>query len=326
MFPIVVVEKMAQDAKSLRNQFVRSLRSLASMDEFESAKAIFIKPNLTYCVYKKGITTRKEFVESLIRTLREINHSTKIYVGEGEGGYNSFSMSEAFEQMGFYELEREFPRVRIINLSNIPSKQAVIHTYRGNYNINLPEIFFKEIDFSVSCPVPKVHCMTKISLSYKNQWGCLPDIMRLKNHYIFDHIISKLSNMLKFKYAFLDGKYGLDGNGPMTGNPVELNWFAASNSLGAFDLIVSELMGFEWQKVGHLKMAHKYGFIPNREDIEILGDPNKLKRKFSLNRTFWNYSALAAFKSKQLTYLFYLSKYAKLLHNIMYTFRKKPIL
>ena len=321
----VIVEKLGEDSNYLRNQINRSFKSLSLTEDFNNAKAIFIKPNLTYPLYKEGVTTQKEFISSLVAALRQINATTKIYIGEGEGGYNSFSMTKALEDMGFYELENEFPQVKIINLSKIPSREVKIETTKGYYKILLPEIFFNEIDFSISCPVPKVHCMTKISLSYKNQWGCLPDVMRLKNHYMFDYLISKVSDILKFKYAFLDGKYGLNNNGPMVGDPVEVNWFVASNSLGAFDMMVSEMMGFDWKKISHLKIASKYGFIPRREDIEIIGDVESLKRKFVLRRNFWNYPALAAFHSKQLTYLFYFSKWAKLLHDIMYTFRKRPI-
>jgi len=125
--------------------------------------------------------------------------------------------------------------------------------------------------------------------------------------------------------AFLDGKYGLDNNGPMMGDPVEVNWFVASNSLGAFDMVVSEMMGFDWQKVGHLKMAERYGFMPKRADIKIIGNIDSLKRKFALKRNFWNYPALMAFHSRKLTHLFYFSKLAKPLHDIMYTFRRRPI-
>ena len=149
--------------------------------------------------------------------------------------------------------------------------------------------------------------------------------MRLKNHYMFDYIISKVADILKFRFAFLDGMFGLNNNGPMAGDPIEVNWFVASNSLGAFDMIVSEMMGFDWKKVGHLRMAAKYGFIPKREDVEIIGDLHQIKRKFKLQRTFWNYPALAAFYSKQLTHLFYFSRWAKPLHDLMYTFREKPI-
>jgi uncharacterized protein (DUF362 family) len=327
MNSIVIVEKLAsdQDHRNVYNQFIDAFQRLSITDDFNKANAVFIKPNLTYPIYKKGVTTRKEFIEGLVAALRKINSNTLIYVGEGEGGYNSFSMTAAFENMGFVELEKEFPNVKIINLSKLPSKEIEIETPRGPYKIAMPKIFFNEIDFSISCPVPKVHCMTGITLSYKNQWGCLPDTMRLKNHYMFDYIISKISDILKFRYAFLDGKYGLTNNGPMVGDPVEVNWFAAANSLGAFDMIVSAMMGFNWEKVGHLKSAARYGYMPKRDEINILGDVEALKKKFVLKRAFWNYPALIAFQSKKLTELVYLSRWAKLIHDIMYTFRKRPI-
>jgi len=146
--------------------------------------------------------------------------------------------------------------------------------------------------------------MTKNNLYFKNQWGCLLDTIRLKNHYVFDKIISQVCSILRFRYAFLDGKYGLDNNGPMAGKPVEVNWFVASNSLGAFDSVVSEMMGFNWKDIGHLREGANLGFIPERKEISVIGDLEPLKRDISLKRNFWNYPALLAFNSKQLTHFF----------------------
>ncbi|MCX6327797.1 MAG: DUF362 domain-containing protein [Bacteroidia bacterium] len=325
MEPIVVVEKGALDGESMIKQFSASIKTISLDEAFSKANAVFIKPNLTYPTYKKGVTTRVEFIESLVAALRQINSTTKIYLGEGEGGYNSFSMTEAMKQMGFFEIAKRYPNVEIVNLSAVKRVTVQIIVNNKPYSLELPELFFNEIDFSISCPLPKVHCMTGITISLKNQWGCLPDTMRLKNHYVFDEIINQVCEKLKFRYAFLDGKFGLDTNGPMNGDPVEVNWFAASNSLGAMDIIISEMMGFDWQKVGHLKMAERYGYMPKREDIKILGNTDALKRKFTLRRNFWNYPALVAFHSKNLTTLFYLSRWAKLLHDIMYSIRKRPL-
>jgi uncharacterized protein (DUF362 family) len=322
---VVVVDKCALESKSMQLQFSTSIKAISLDEAFDKANAVFIKPNLTYPIYKEGVTTRKEFVECLVAALREINSTTKIIIGEGEGGYNSFSMTEALQSMGFYDIAKKYPNVEIVNLSKISRITVQIMENNKPYLLELPEIFFKEIDFSISCPVPKVHCMTKITLSLKNQWGCLPDTMRLKNHYVFNEIINQVCEKLKFRYAFLDGKFGLDTNGPMNGDPVEVNWFAASNSLGAMDMIVSEMMGFDWNKIGHLKTAERYGFMPKREDIELVGNIDSLKRKFTLRRDFWNYPALAAFHSSSLTTLVYFSRWAKLLHDIMYSIRKRPI-
>ena len=321
----VLLEKIAEETKFLEYQFSKSFVTPSLIDDFEKANAVFIKPNLTYPVYKEGVTTRKEFVESLVAALRRINSTTKIYIGEGEGGYNSFSMADAMRNMGFHEIGKKYPNVTIVNISELPSRTVELKVKGKPYFVDLPSFLLDEIAFSITCPIPKVHCMTGITLSFKNQWGCLPDIMRLRNHNVFGEIIGQICDKLKFHYAFLDGKYGLNNNGPIIGVPVEVNWFAASNSLGAFDAVVSEMMGFNWRKISYLRIADKYGFIPERNDIEVVGDIEALKRKFNLRRNFWNYPALAAFHSQNLTHLFYFSRYSQLLHNLMYMFRKKPI-
>ena len=323
--PIVIVNNLNDDVAGLRNQLLGSFDSMGLSSDFDRSQAIFIKPNLTYPNFKAGVTTRIDFVAALVAALRNINTTTKIYIGEGEGGYNSFPMTDAMRDMGFYKIATTYSNVEIVNLSHMETRTVEVKANGKPYILSLPELFFSEIDFAITCPLPKVHCMTGITLSFKNQWGCLPDTMRLKNHYVFDEIISQVCDVLKFRYAFLDGKYGLDNNGPMMGDPVEVNWFVASDSLGAFDRVVSGMMGFDWQRIGHLKMAEKYGFMPTADEIQIIGDPDSLRRKFTLKRNLWNYPALAAFHSRKLTHLFYFSMWAKLLHDVMYTFRKRPI-
>ncbi len=319
------IDRLTQTSEVMEQQFSKSFELISLVDDFKRAKSIFIKPNLTYPTYKKGVTTRKDFVEGLVTALRQINSTTKIFIGEGEGGYNSFSMTDAMRVMGFYDIAEKHSNVEIVNISKLPSRTIELKAKGKPYLIDLPVLLLDDVDLCITCPLPKVHCMTRITLSFKNQWGCLPDTMRLKNHYVFNKIIGQVCDQLKFRYAFLDGKYGLDRNGPMMGDSVEVNWFAASNSLGAFDMIVSDMMGFYWKKVGHMKLADKYGLMPKREDINVIGDIESLKKKFVLRRGFWNYPALAAFHSKKLTHLFYFSIWAKIMHDIMYTFRKRPI-
>lgn len=312
--------------EELHNDIQMACDMLGIAEAFSKARAVFIKPNLTYPVFKKGVTTQQEFINAIIAVLRRINEHTMIYVGESEGGYNGFSMEDALRNMGYYDLEKKYSNVLVVNLTRMSSREAELDTLRGPYKVLLPELLLDEIDFSISCPVPKVHCMTTVSLAYKNIWGCLPDVMRLKNHYMFDYIISRIAEVLKFKYVFLDGKYGLDRYGPMGGGsePVELGWFAASNSLGAHDRIITEIMGFRWKSIRHLKIAERYGYIPSDREIEMTGNKN-VSHKFTLKRSLWNIPALIAFRSKWLTDVFYMSPFAKPLHTLMYLVRKKPI-
>jgi uncharacterized protein (DUF362 family) len=322
--PTVIIEEML-DEGALKGQFNRAINRLSLDRDFKNARGVFIKPNLTYPNYREGVTTRFEFIHSLVRALREVSEETNIYIGEGEGGYNSFSMTKAMEQMGFLELSKEYPRVEIVNLSKMPLKKVEIPIGSRTYNLQLPVLFQDCIDFSITCPVPKVHCMTGISLGFKNQWGCIPDTMRLRNHYMFDKIISPLARCLKVKYAFLDGKFGLDCNGPILGQPVLTNWFVASNSIGAFDTEIAALMGINWKTIKYLRQAQRNGLVPEKSRIRVERRQSIKSRRFVLNRTFWNYPALYAFRSQVLTWIVYDSALSKSLHNLMYLFRSKPI-
>ena len=323
--PTVNIERIASGTADLMDQFSRSINLLSLKEDFESAKAVFIKPNLTYPTYRHGVTTRKEFIECLVAALRRINSSTRLYIGEADGGYHSFSMTEAMRSMGFENLEKDYPNVSVINLSEAGSREVMLEAKGRPYPVRLPEFILDEIDFSITCPVPKVHCMTKVTLSLKNQWGCLPDTMRLRHHHVFDEIIGQICACLKVRYAFLDGKYGLDNNGPIIGTPVDIGWFAGSNSPGALDMVVSEMMGFRWEKIRHLKKAERYGLMPPRDAIDVAGDIDSLRTKFTVRRTPWNYPALAAFRSEGLTQFFYFSKWAKSLHDLMYLIRPRPM-
>jgi len=102
----VYIEALKQTGSELADQFDRSALAVGLTQQVKSLKAILIKPNLTFPVYKEGVTTRAEFVRELVRTLLRIKPNLKIFIGEGEGGYNSFSMSDAMRRMGFAEICR----------------------------------------------------------------------------------------------------------------------------------------------------------------------------------------------------------------------------
>lgn len=159
--------------------------------------------------------------------------------------------AEAFAGHGMYELRDEFG-VEVVNL-NDESRDLIAFRSRGQtYQLPLPTRLLHETDLFITMPVPKIHCMTGLTLSYKNQWGCIPDTMRLRRHYIFDDAIVAINRALK-PAVLADGTYFLDRNGPMEGDAVRMDLIIAASDAGAFDRYVSELMGFPWQRVKHLR-------------------------------------------------------------------------
>lgn len=49
-----------------------------------------------------------------------------------------------------------------------------------------------------------------------------------------------------------------------------------------FGITVSEMMGLNWKNIGHLREAANLGFIPNLEEIKVIGNLESLKKKFIL--------------------------------------------
>ena len=98
--------------------------------------------------------------------------------------------------MGFFEIAKKNPSVEIVNISKLPSRIIELTANGKPYPIALPKLLLDEVDFSITCPLPKIHCMTKITLSFKNQWGCLPT-MRHEYHLVLDDALADLNSVIR---------------------------------------------------------------------------------------------------------------------------------
>jgi len=68
---LVIVDFLGKNFKGLEKQIYNSSRIIGIEEEARRVKAVFIKPNLTYPVFKKGVTTRLEFVRILVGVLKK---------------------------------------------------------------------------------------------------------------------------------------------------------------------------------------------------------------------------------------------------------------
>ena len=146
--PTVVVDRLPVSAADRASLFERAVSSIGMAEHMRNVRSVFIKPNLTFPEYKEGVTTRAEFVEELITTLLKANKALKIFVGEGEGGYNSFSMTAAMQTMGFTSIAERHSNVEIVNLSHVPRRAIELATPKGPYAVELPELFFNDIEIA----------------------------------------------------------------------------------------------------------------------------------------------------------------------------------
>lgn len=294
------------------------------LDRVTAGSRVALKPNLTYPYYKPGVTTSPAVIEAVVRVLSE--RTKNIAIVETDGGYGAWKAAEAFAGHGLYALSERYG-CRVVNLCEEPSERIEFEARGKARQIALPTRLLHETDVFITLPVPKIHCMTGLSLSYKNQWGCVPDTMRLRRHYIFDEAILAINRHLR-PAVLADGTVFLDQNGPMEGVPVQMGLIIGASDAGAFDRYVSELMGFPWRRVRHLRLAAAMGDMPtDLGEIACNIPPREAGgRVFQLHRTTRNWIALVGFRSRFITWLGYESWFGTaVIHRVLYAIAGKPV-
>lgn len=309
---------------NLEQKLIEASKWVEMPSSIKRGDLVLLKPNLTYPKFKAAVTTSPRILESAIKLLKDLG--AKIVVGESDGGYNAYEVKDVFHDYGLYDLEKKYG-IKVMNFSSDKSswRYLSIRKYFKEFRVEYPALL-EECDHFITFPVPKVHAMTGISLSYKNQWGCVPNTMRLRYHPIFNEAIFAINQIPKSKFTIIDGTYGLTRSGPMAGDAFEWGWVLVSNSFEAADLITSRLMKVDLRKIKHYRLPYKKGLIPQEKEIKINQDYGRfISDKFYLKRDMWNYLALSAWYHPWINHFFYESCAADLLHKIMYTFRKRPI-
>jgi uncharacterized protein (DUF362 family) len=257
--------------------------------------------------------------------LKEYN--VEIYIGESDGGYHSFDVEEAFRGHGLYEIAPRYG-VHLVNLSDLPSEEIATSVAGREVTVELPSLLLHEIDLFVTLPVPKIHAMTHVSLAFKNQWGCIPKTMRLRNHPKFSEKIIATNKLLKPRIAIYDGTYFLDRTGPIIGDPIHMNLLIAADDIGAGDFVCCRIMNIDPWKIRHYVAASREGLFPTSINEVILNQPIEpfCLHHFRLKRNLINWIALAAFNNDLLTRLFYDSSFADPIHSILYAMRKNRLI
>lgn len=284
--------------------------------------SVFLKPNLTFPTYRPGVMTSYECLKAVTETL--VNHGYSVIIGEADsGGYNRFSIDEVFKGMGIDELAKE-TGAKLVNLSFTKPEWLEVRAGWRRLRVPVPQLLLREIGAFITLPVPKVHLNTGVSMSIKNQWGCIQEPSeRLKLHPYFAEVMFELNSRLPKAYSIIDGKYGLNRSGPMLGDPVELNWLLASNDLVAADRVCCRLMRLDEHDIGFLRYFQKRGWWSDFGKIQLREDWERFKKdQFYLKRKWTDMPGFACFNNAFLAWLGYRSPLAGFAHWLLYLFRE----
>ena len=102
--------------------------------------------------------------------------------------------------------------------------------------------------------------------------------------------IAELAKHVMPNLAVIDGFMGMEGSGPVSGDPVRLKVAAASLYPVSLDAIICKVMGFDPLDVGYLYYLDRWGIgVADVNRIRIVGESiESLARKFKPHPNFKN--------------------------------------
>jgi uncharacterized protein (DUF362 family) len=284
---------------------------------------VYVKVNLTWPLYKPGVTTSPLLIDALLEVLR--SRAEKVYVCESDGGNHSYFAEDTFKGHGLYDI-CEKHGAELVNLSKL-ERYELDETVGGKrIRLPLPAPLLDDDVVFITVPVLKTHCMTGISFGLKNQWGTVPDTMRLLHHSYINEALVAINRRLNPRIVLIDALFAQDGNGPLMGEPVKKDMIIATDGVAASEPVCCAVMGTDLDSINHLRTAKREGMLADLADIETNVDPKTFHdRDFKSTRIWLDHISYALFTRRWATKLVYDSFLTKIIYFFLGLVRRDPM-
>jgi Pyruvate/2-oxoacid:ferredoxin oxidoreductase delta subunit len=135
-------------------------------------------------------------------------------------------------------------------------------------------------DGVISLPKMKTHGFQKITGAVKNQFGCIPGVLKSEFHLKapnamdFARMLADLCALVHPRLYIMDGIMAMEGNGPRGGKPRKMNVILLSQDPIALDATFCRLIHINPEYVLTNVAGQQSGLGTHKEaEIELLGDP-----------------------------------------------------
>ncbi|TDB36813.1 MAG: DUF362 domain-containing protein [Actinobacteria bacterium] len=149
-----------------------------------------------------------------------------------------------------------------------------------------------DADGLVTLPKLKTHALTRMTGAVKNQFGCVPGMlkgefhMRMPDVERFAQMLVDLNRLIRPRLAVMDGIIGMEGNGPRGGDPRQVGVILLSDDLVALDAAACKIMNLDPVLVGTITYGERWG-LGTASDVEFVGDDIEalVVRDYNVNRS-----------------------------------------
>jgi len=259
------------------------LDGLRLVDVDVRRRSVVLKPNLVEFFRDSSVNTDPRLVVATANALRRLGASSVI-VAEGPGHRRD---TEAVVMASGLQDALDDARLPFVDLNDAPVVRTPLRTqYTGLRELWIPRVL-RDSDVVVSMPKLKTHHWVGVTLSLKNCFGCMPgrvygwpkDVFHVNG---IPESILDISAAVRPTLAIVDGIVGMQGDGPIMGQPVRSGVVVISRDPVAADVTASRMMGMDPEKIDYLMEAGRFLGQSRSELIEQRGeDPERLAKRFA---------------------------------------------
>lgn len=136
-----------------------------------------------------------------------------------------------------------------------------------------------DADGVISLPKLKTHGLVRVTGAVKNQFGCIPGILKGQFHakmadpYDFATMLVDINTLIRPRLYIMDAVMAMEGNGPRNGKPRKMNALLLSSDPVALDAIACKMIDLNPEFVPTSKPGEMSGLgTYHYENIEVVGE------------------------------------------------------
>jgi uncharacterized protein (DUF362 family) len=254
-------------------------------------KRVILKPNMV-SISIPLCATHADTLEGVLEFLKSIGKTDNIVIAESAADGPTL---DGFKNYGYYKLAEKY-KVKLMDLDQeggyeikyvFDEKDFRPHPVRVSKVITSPDSYI------VSTAKLKTHDRAVVTLSLKNivfgapikdlgytfgrgrKQGTTSDkpVVHGNGFRGINYNLYAMASTLHPHLSVIDGLQGMEGNGPMSGSPVDHKVCVVSTDWFSADRVGVELMGVDFSKVGYLNYCANSGLgNPDLSKIEIIGE------------------------------------------------------
>jgi uncharacterized protein (DUF362 family) len=284
---VAVIRCDSYDRKQVLESVKKGIELLGGISLFvKPGEKIVLKPNILVGIDAEKCVTTHPAVFGAVGQLCQAA-GAKVYYGDSpsfgknEPNLRKAGLKQVGDELGFIVADFDAGREVSHKDALLVKKMVLANGVLDN-------------DGLISLPKLKTHGLVRFTGAVKNQFGCVPGLLKGQYHvklpdpFDFAAMLVDINTYIKPRLYVMDGIMAMEGNGPRSGKPKQLNVLLLSADPIAIDAVACRIIDVNPEIVPTAKLGEKAKLgTYHTENIEIVGDRLEvlIDKKFKVNRT-----------------------------------------